>query len=257
MALRDRVKKHEQALRNLVKMEPELRAALDHLREKGVDPEHQRTIMRRLFMDQMVPGMGNSLSYNDFLARPRQDGVHIRMDANDFGSINKLHGWETGNDAIKSVGAAIRTALDEVASPDEKPAREDANDHDPYRHKLWRIGGDEFHAHVPDHETAARFARAVRTRLESIAPVNGTHGLSLSLGFGHDPSTAETALLHAKGAKKAAGYKVGFARSHAHSLVPGHSGAVPTAPEELPLTSPRPLPKEVVRQSAESRPVSQ
>jgi GGDEF domain-containing protein len=240
VALRDRIRRQERALRSLVKMEPELRAALDHLRSKGVDPEHQRTIMRRLFVDQMVPGMGNALSYNDFLTRPRDGGVHIRMDANDFGSINKQHGWETGNAAIKSVGEAIRSALDEVTDPDEKTDRENPHDDDPYQHKLWRIGGDEFHAHVPDHDTAARFARAVRTKLESIAPINGTHGLSLSMGFGHDPSNAEAALLQAKAAKKASGYRQGFARSHAHSLVPGSSGAVPTAPDDLPLARPRP-----------------
>lgn len=225
----------------LVKMEPELQAALDNMRERGVDPQHHRTIMRRLFADRMVPGMGNALSYQDFLSRPRDGGVHIRMDANDFGGINKVHGFETGNRAISAVGNSIRHALDEVANPDADVNRA-YDDGDPYTHKAWRIGGDEFHAHVPDYETAARFARTVREKLDSIAPIGGTHALSLSLGFGADPAQAEEALLHAKTAKKSAGYMPGHAKTHAHSLVPGRVGAIPTTVADLPLGSRRSQP---------------
>jgi GGDEF domain-containing protein len=210
------------------KVEPELAEALAHVRTAmkagAVDPEHFKNITRAIFSDSMVPGMGNKRAYADFLTRPRQ-GVHVRMDANDFGDINKVHGFEVGNEAISALGRAIHESLHETAGSK--------------RAKAFRIGGDEFHAHVPDARTAARFTRRVREKLEAIPPVRGTHSLSLSVGFGHTPEHAEQATIHAKTAKKAAGYAKGKANTHAHSLVPGFEGAVPVSKgPKLPIPAP-------------------
>ena len=93
--------------------------------------------------------------------------------------------------------------------------------------KLFRRGGDEFNLHVPDHESAVRFARVVRQKLNNTVPIGGTHKLSMSIGIGHSPAHAEQALIHAKGDKKAQNYTPGQAGFHAHSLVPGNEGKIP------------------------------
>jgi GGDEF domain-containing protein len=201
----------------LAKAAPEVREAMKGLQAAAktgaLDPKHVDAIRRGLFTDRMTGGkMGNQAAYEDF-ALGAKGGVHVRLDANDFGSINKMHGFETGNEAIKSLGHGIRTALDETVGQSKS--------------KLFRIGGDEFHVHVPTHEHAAVFARKLRQKLGEQVPVGGTHRLSVSMGFGHSPEHAEQALIHAKTAKKAMNYPVGQAQTHAHSLVSGKEGAVP------------------------------
>jgi diguanylate cyclase (GGDEF)-like protein len=188
-----------------------LGAMREHVKSGALAPEHFKRITQEIFTDPMT-GMGNRKAYADFLSRPRV-GVHLRIDGNDFGSINKQHGFEVGDSAISSMGRAIREALHQ--SVGKKYA------------KSFRLGGDEFHVHVPDARSAARFARAVREKLESIAPIGGTHNLSLSVGMGQTPAHAEQALIHAKTAKKTAGQPTGQARTHVHSLVPGAEGPIP------------------------------
>lgn len=223
------VEKAEEFFMSLSKVEPHLEQALAGLRaavKSGhIDPKVLKTLTGEIFTDSMVKRMGNKKAYQDFLSRPKQ-GIHIRMDGNDFGSINKKHGFETGNQAIGSMGNAIREAMDEAVGSKHG--------------KVFRIGGDEFHAFVPSHEHAALFARAVRQKLEAIPHVGGTHSLSLSLGFGHTPDHAELALINAKGAKKAAGYPQGQAKTHAASQVPGFEGHIPTGPDQLNL---KPIPE--------------
>jgi GGDEF domain-containing protein len=208
------------------KIEDGLSTALGAVRAQvkaGVlDPEHFKRITREIFTDPMT-GMGNKKAYSDFLSRPRP-GVHVRIDGNDFGSINKAHGFEAGDGAIRSMGTAIREALQQVVG--KKYA------------KSYRLGGDEFHLHVPDARSAARFARAVREKLEAVAPIGGTHGLSLSIGMGDDPVTAEKALIQAKTSKKLAGYKEGQARTHVHSMIPGAEGAIPVENTVKPALAP-------------------
>lgn len=236
----DPVQKAEAAFMSLEKIEPQLEVALNSLRTAAktgqIDPQHLKTITSHIFGDSMVKRMGNKTAYADFLARPKQ-GVHIRMDGNDFGQINKQHGFETGNGAITAMGNAIREALDETVGTKHG--------------KSFRIGGDEFHAFVPTHEHAAMFARAVRNKLEKVPPVGGTHNLSLSMGFGHTPEHAELGLINAKGVKRGMGYEPGQAKTHANSQVPGFEGHIPTGPDQLnlkplPPPAPKPVPVQVV-----------
>jgi GGDEF domain-containing protein len=214
--MNDRIKKAERYFQTLAKIEGHLAEALGKLREAtksgGLDPKVLQTLTSEIFTDKMIPGLGNKKAYEDFMTRPKE-GVHIRLDGNDFGSINKLHGFETGNAAITSMGGALRQAMDEAVGSKHG--------------KAFRIGGDEFHAFVPDYESAARFARHLRGKLESIPEIGGTHKLSFSIGLGHTPEHAEQAMIKAKGAKKTAGYASGMAKTHVHSLVPGREGAVP------------------------------
>jgi diguanylate cyclase (GGDEF)-like protein len=162
-------------------------------------PDHHRAITKQIFSDTMLPEMGNKLAYEDFKTRPRE-GVHIHLDGNDFGSINKIHGHEVGDKAIRSMGKALREAMDE--SVGRKLG------------KMFRTGGDEFVAHVPSPEHAAAFSRALRTKLEAIPAIGGTHRLSMSVGYGHTKDHAEAGLQASKAAKKAAGRPQGQADTH-------------------------------------------
>jgi GGDEF domain-containing protein len=206
------VKIHEMPLS---KVEPELAQHLAAMR--SVAPDSARFLAQRLFSDSMVKGVGNKLAWEDFQSRPRK-GVHVMFDANDFGTINKKWGQSVGDEAIKAMGGALSRA-----------SRVNKG-------KLFRVGGDEFRAHFDTPEQAYSFARAARSELEALPPVMGQHFHSGSIGFGHNPEHAEQALIHAKTAKKRAGYLPGQAQTHAHSLLAGSVGEVPVSkePEGLP-----------------------
>jgi len=224
------VQKAEEGFMSLTKVESGLESALASLREAvkagHVDAKHLKAITGEIFTDSMVRSMGNKKAYLDFLSRPKQ-GVHIHIDGNSFGLINKTgRGFEAGNDAIRAMGGAIREAADTAVG------RKDAKTH--------RVGGDEFRVFVPTYEHAALFARHLRNRLEAIPPIDGKHQLSVSMGFGHTPDHAELALINAKEAKKASGKAPGQEMTHAASQIPGYEGHVPTGPDQLHL---QPLPK--------------
>lgn len=217
--LEDGIKRDQQALAKAI--DPALATALSQI--KTTNPEAHRVVSRHIFVDPMVEGIGNKKAYEDFLSRPRA-GVHVRLDANDFGSINKIHSFEHGNNAIKAMGNAVREARDEVVGQKNG--------------KVFRIGGDEFHVHVPSHEHAARFMRALRGKLEALPPVGGTHALSFSAGFGRSAEEADAASIQAKKAKKEAGYPMGQAKTHAYSAIPGNEGHVPLGKDPLPAPPP-------------------
>lgn len=195
----------------LAKVEPELAAHLAAI--NAAAPESAKFLRRRLFGDSMVQGVGNKLAWEDFLSRPKK-GVHVMLDGNDFGVINKRWGQTVGDDAIKAMGAAISRAS--RAS----------------KGKLFRVGGDEFRAHFDTPEQAYAFVRNARTELEALPPVGGEHFHSVSIGMGPSPEHAEQSLIHAKNAKKKMGYIPGQAQTHVHSLLPGAVGDVPAMKEE-------------------------
>lgn len=210
---------------HLIKVDPELARHLAALR--STSPESAKFLANRLFGDSMVKGVGNKLAYEDFLSRPRQ-GVHVMIDGNDFGAINKKWGQSVGDDAIKAMGSA----LSRVSRTNKM--------------KLFRIGGDEFAAYADTPEQAYSFARHARQELESLPPVKGQHYHSVSIGFGHRPEHAEQALIHAKKAKQNAGYLLGHAQTHAYSLLPGAAGEVPISkPEEVPINKPEETPSPI------------
>jgi GGDEF domain-containing protein len=201
----------------LAKVELELAQHLANLRR--VAPDSAKFVAQRMFGDTMVQGVGNKLAYADFAGRTRPGGVHVMVDGNDFGAINKQWGQSTGDDAIKAMGGALSRASR-------------AN-----RGKLFRVGGDEFRAHFDTPEQAHAFSRHARKELEALPPVQGVHHHSVSIGIAADPHGAEHALIAAKNAKKAAGYAPGHALTHAHSLLPGAAGPVPVVPRmpEVPV----------------------
>ena len=201
---------------------------LDELVRAGhLDPAHAQALRSHAFVDPMT-GTGNKFAYSDFLSRHGgNDGVHMVMDGNDFKSVNDKFGHETGDRAIKSFGEAMRGAMADTNGVG----------------KLFRIGGDEFAAHMPTHEHAAVFARALNNRLSKMTPIQGTHRLSMSMGLGPTPEHADKALYEAKKQKlhPSTGqpmYEKGTAPNMAHSLMPGFEGAVPLDQSQLQVNPP-------------------
>lgn len=190
-------------------------AALGHMRQAvaagHISKDHYKTLSNHIFRDTMIPSLGNKKAYLDTMSRPRK-GAHVMIDLNDFGHVNKLHGYSAGDTAIKNSGHAMRQAIDESVGR--------ANS------KAWHISGDEFAAHFPSHAHAVKFARNFKKKLSAITPVGGNFGHSASIGIGNDRNSAEQSLVQAKNAKKAANYKLGEAQTHAHSLVPGYEGHI-------------------------------
>lgn len=201
-----------EGLPGLDHLQEALAALKQHVAEGKVHPKVYDTLRQEVFKDSLTPALGNHRAHQDFLSRPRP-GVHVHLDANSFGAINKLHGHHVGNEAIKALANGVTSAIG--ATVGEKNA------------KAFRVGGDEFRVHMPTHEAAAHFVHKLRDHLESIAPVGGTHHLSFSVGLGHTPEHAEAALLDAKAAKNAAGHKPGMETQYAASRVPGHEGLIP------------------------------
>jgi diguanylate cyclase (GGDEF)-like protein len=217
-------------------------AALRHLEEAenaGHVPKGTHDSLRRqIYTDPMTGGvMGNKFAYGEWLKKPR-GGVHLALDANNFKQINDLYGHEAGDQSIQALGGAIRGAADEATErhPENAKVFRSAQDQD-----VHRIGGDEFQVWMPSHAHAASFARKLRDRLSQIPPVGGTHRLSMSIGMGHDPHSADAAVYEAKKQKQIAPGQFHTPASipHvlAHSSVPGFEGAVPTEVQHLPKIS--------------------
>ncbi len=222
---------------------------IDELVKAGhLEPHHAEALRQHAFKDPMTGHvMGNKFAYTDFLNRNgnNHEGVHMVMDGNDFKSVNDKFGHETGDQGIKAMGKAMREAMDEAVGSDKG--------------KLFRTGGDEFAAHVPTHEHAAAFARALRSKLEAIQPIQGTHKLSMGIGMGHTPGHADKALYEAKkqkydpegmthpdSRKWVSKYSPGTAPNFAHSLMPGFEGPVPLDRSQLhvkPPPMPQPVPE--------------
>jgi len=211
----------------LAKTAPEVRQAMTGLHAAAkaghIKPEHADAIRRGLFTDRLTGGnIGNQAAHEDFIEgqKGKPQGVHLHMDANDFGSINKMHGHPVGDQAIKTMANTMRETMDK---------------HVGRKHgKLFRVGGDEFKAHFQTPAHASVFARALRQNLDQLVPVGGTHRISLSMGMGHSPEHAEQALMNAKTEKKAQNYPVGQAEHHVHSLLSGHEGSIPVASSSVP-----------------------
>lgn len=222
--LEQSIKKMEKVFENLIKSDEDtakLTAAFAYLREKGkTDPEaaeHAKIFTKLVYQDLMAPEVGSKRALEDFLSRPR-GGVHVMMDGNDFKSINDNFGHKAGDDAIKMFAKTLRNAADAAA---------------PGQCKVFRAGGDEFAAHFPSMEHAAKFLRQVHQNLDAVPPLAGTHKLSMSFGLGNTLQVADEALKKAKDQKMnpqdntQRRFEPGKVPNLAHSLVPGSEGPIP------------------------------
>lgn len=148
---------------------------------KKASPEAAKVLARHIYLDQLTGNVGNAFAYKDFLSRNQNNGVHVSLDANGFGAINKEHGFEKGNEAIKHLFGAVSEASRQVHG------------------KAFRPGGDEGRLHFSTQEKAEGFVKLLKEKLNALPHVPGTnHKLSVSVGLGYSPEHAEKALTLAK-----------------------------------------------------------
>jgi diguanylate cyclase (GGDEF)-like protein len=188
-------------------------------------PELEAAFSKHIYHDSMVPGVGNKFAFSDFQSK-NKPGVYGSLDMNNFKHINDQHGHTTGDEAIKTVGGALREAA----------AKSN-------RVKLFRSGGDEFAIHAETPEDAHSFLRTARANMEAVLPIRGVHQPSFSIGLGHDFATADKALLEAKKSKldpvsQKPLFHPNKTPHFGHSLIPGQEGPInmsSPSPEIQPL----------------------
>jgi GGDEF domain-containing protein len=187
-------------------------ATLKHTQPLGKSEQQAPDLMsRHMLTDTLVPAAGNHHSWKQSLSQP--GGVHVHINGNDTGQLNTDHGFKAGNEAVAALGNAIRQTLDEAVGRKKS--------------QLYRIGGDNFSARVPNLEAAAGLSRHLRSKLKGIPALRGEHNLSVSIGFGNDSDQAESALQDAKADKNRHAAKPGQAKTHAASRLPGHEVLFP------------------------------
>lgn len=168
---------------SLKKYDPSVWDAIDRLRSalgEGDLADDLEKLTSAMLTDTMVKGMGNKAAYKRHLETNRDRGVHVHVDLNDFGQINKIHGEQVGDEAIIKFGNLAHQLSRK------------------YGGKSFRNGGDEFKFHFHDPETAHRFVRELQSQLESVPKIGGTHNLSASIGIGRNFDEAEQAVIQAK-----------------------------------------------------------
>jgi predicted signal transduction protein with EAL and GGDEF domain len=178
----------------LIKAEPSLQDALKAIRT--THPEHAKTIARHIYADNMIPTMGNKTAYREFLQKPRK-GVYVHADLNDFGQINKLHGDQKGDEAIKTFGKLSSGLSRKFGGKSHRP------------------GGDEFKFYFDKPEQALGFSRELQQHLGKLPKVGGTHNIAASIGMGANPEHAEQSLMQAK---SKLGPTVNGKRQNTHSV---------------------------------------
>ncbi len=154
-------------------IDPALAAVLQRIRgQQALRPEDADLLEHHLTSDSLVPGVRNRAAWNQHIRHHGNAGVYVHADLNDFGQVNKQHGEDAGDDAIKHFGTV--------------PAA-----------RVFRKGGDEFVAWLLRPEDAQGFTSTVQQNLAAHAQIP----LTASLGVGYGRLQAEDAMRSAKAAK--------------------------------------------------------
>lgn len=162
-------------------MAPDLDELLSRIRHgERLKSEDADVLEHHLTMDTLVSGVRNRAAYQRHVSDYQNSGIHVHVDANDFGQINKLHGEQAGDAALQAIGKAIHGAAAPLAG------------------RVFRRGGDEFTAWFLRPEDAQVFAGKLKSALKDIPDAGGTHKHAVSIGIGRGRRQAEEALLRAK-----------------------------------------------------------
>lgn len=162
-------------------MTPDLEALLKRIRHgERLNPEDADLLEHHLTMDTLMPGIRNRAAYQRHVRDFENAGIHVHIDANDFGQINKLHGEQVGDAALQAIGRAVYGAALPLAG------------------RVFRRGGDELTTWFLRPEDAQVFAGKLTAALKDLPPAGGTHSHAVSIGIGRGRIQAEQALLRAK-----------------------------------------------------------
>jgi GGDEF domain-containing protein len=165
-------------------MDPEIEQLLHRVRVGAAGPEDAKALERHLTSDSMIPEIRNKLAYNHHIQQHGNAGIHVHVDLNDFGLINKRFGDHVGDEAITKAGKAI-------AQIGKK-----------WGGRVFRSGGDEFKLWFLQPHHAENFSKDLHKHLSLSDDIAGSHKLSACIGIGHTRERAEDALVGAKGELK-------------------------------------------------------
>lgn len=161
-------------------MQGEIQELLNRVRTGVATPEDAGALEKHLTSDSMVPGVRNRLAYNHHISQHDNAGIHVHVDLNDFGLINKRHGDHIGDHMITHAGKIIG----ELGKK--------------YGGRVFRSGGDEFKLWFLQPHHAENFAKDLHDSFALHDSPVGDHRLSASVGIGHSRERAENALIIAK-----------------------------------------------------------
>jgi GGDEF domain-containing protein len=190
---------------------------LQHIKEAvrtgDLHPLTEKALAQHVLEDPIVAGVGNKYATQQF-KKQNKPGAYASIHLNDFDHLKKVHGQETGEEAVKSFGGALKNASDKVGSP-----------------KLFRVSGDRLLAWAPTYEDMSRFLGEARNSSETLPLVGGTHRQTFSVGIGHSAEAADNALGIAKQGKldpvsKQSLYAPGKSPNLGYSLYTGAEGRI-------------------------------
>lgn len=161
-------------------MDQEIQELLNRVRTGVTTPDDASALERHLTSDSMIPEIRNRLAYTHHIRQHDNSGVHVHVDLNDFGMINKRYGDHVGDEAIVNAGKIISHVGKKWGG------------------RVFRSGGDEFKLWFLQPHHAENFSKELGEHLSLHDGVTGDHKLSASVGIGHSRQRAEDALVSAK-----------------------------------------------------------
>lgn len=201
-------------LANIIEDLQKTDSTLDNPTQSRID---ENSLKEHHYQDPQVEA-GNKFAYNHFVKNFGKSGSHVHFDINHLSSVNKDHGYEFGDHAVKQVFHAAS----ELAKKYDAP--------------LFRYNGDEGRFFLPNREKAQSFMKDLDLQLQAVEALKGTnHKLSISIGAGHTPQHAEEAIKHSKHAsqKLEAGKSPNQTTSLLHEPFPADWHPVVTPPSAI------------------------
>ena len=117
------------------------------LQEKMNKTEEEKRKYKRLALIDELTGLGSRHAFREALATAEADPTVaiIKLDANNFGKINKELGDDAGDDALKGIGRHVRSESEEYGYGERTFRLEaESEDEEEENDSTFRVGGDEF-----------------------------------------------------------------------------------------------------------------
>lgn len=212
---------HEQLRQQL---SPEARADLDAARSG--DRRAQQRLEAAAYVDELTQVL-NHRGFEDYRRSRTPGGWDVSIDVNDLKSQDVLGGHEVGDAMLKSVAEAMQAA----------------NESSGGKGRLFRRGGDEFHAGgFKSREEAQAFGEALAKATGGAKEIVPGFKPSVSMGIGPDVESSDRAAYTAKAKKtlEVGAYTKGQAfekekTGKGKSFIAFHDEAAPAPKNEVPV----------------------
>ncbi|HEX5456021.1 MAG TPA: diguanylate cyclase [Candidatus Saccharimonadales bacterium] len=171
------------------------------LQEKIDKDEAEKRRYKRLAMIDELTGLGSRHAFKEALATAEADPnvAIIKLDANDFGKINKELGDDEGDEALKGIGRHIRNTAEEYGYGERTFRLEaESEDEEQEQDSTFRVGGDEFIVLAPTDIADELLERIISTYGDEGSMQYGSTTVSLTGATGSTLEEVNLALRDAK-----------------------------------------------------------